>query len=67
MCDVDCDDADPGRFPGQLPRSADDTIDNDCDALTPDLFDADNDGATCDARLRRRRSGPLPIGNPEVG
>ena len=42
----DCDDDEPAAFPGN-PEVCGDTIDNDCDAATPDLFDADSDGIDC--------------------
>ena len=47
VCDGDCDDADGAINPGRT-EACDDGVDNDCDAGTPDVFDADGDGATCD-------------------
>jgi len=43
----DCDDSVNASSPGGG-EICNDGIDNDCDPLTPDIFDADNDGATCD-------------------
>ena len=47
-CEGDCDDTDPARAPALL-EICDDGVDNDCDAATPDLFDADGDGSDCSA------------------
>jgi len=44
---IDCDDTDPNISPN-LPELCNDGLDNDCDAATPDIFDADGDGFTCD-------------------
>ena len=46
--DNDCDDSNPATFPGS-PEVCGDAIDNDCDASTIDLFDADSDGSSCSA------------------
>lgn len=42
----DCDDTDPGVHPGAVELCGD-GIDNDCNPATPDLADADGDGADC--------------------
>ena len=63
-CNADCDDADPGRFPGN-PEICNDSIDNDCDGGTPDTFDGDGDGSTCDVDCDDSDPGRFP-GNPEV-
>ncbi len=47
-CAGDCDDGDDLVNPGAT-EVCDDGVDNDCDAGTADLFDADGDGSTCDA------------------
>jgi hypothetical protein len=47
-CDGDCDDAAPAIHPGAA-ELCNDGIDNDCSPASPDLFDADMDGALCDA------------------
>ena len=46
-CAGDCDDDDATVFPG-ADELCDDGLDNDCDAGTPDTWDADGDGFTCD-------------------
>ena len=46
-CAGDCDDADPATFPG-APEQCANGVDDDCDATTADIVDADGDGATCD-------------------
>ena len=43
----DCNDTNGASSPGGV-EICNDGIDNDCDPLTPDIFDADNDGFTCD-------------------
>ncbi len=43
----DCDDDNDQINPG-MDEVCDDAVDNDCDAGTPDLFDGDGDGATCE-------------------
>lgn len=45
-CDGDCADDDEDVLPGVAERCGD-GVDNDCDSATPDLWDADGDGATC--------------------
>ncbi|MCP3980041.1 MAG: hypothetical protein GY716_12115 [bacterium] len=45
-CDGDCDDGDGDVNPG-TPEVCGDATDNDCNSLTPDVFDADEDGADC--------------------
>ena len=46
-CVDDCDDTDNSVNPGAA-EVCNDGVDNDCDALTPDIFDGDGDGETCD-------------------
>ncbi|MCB9669397.1 MAG: VCBS repeat-containing protein [Alphaproteobacteria bacterium] len=43
----DCDDTDPEVAPG-APEVCGNAVDDDCDAGTPDIVDADSDGLACD-------------------
>ena len=44
---IDCDDTSSARYPTHV-ETCGDGLDNDCNAATPDLFDADADGFRCD-------------------